>query len=38
MILSRMMYHITSTQDMSLDHPVIKDVAEKGNFMFREQE
>jgi hypothetical protein len=35
MILSRMMYHITSTQDISLGHHVIKDVAEKGNFMFR---
>jgi hypothetical protein len=38
MILSRMMYIITRTQDMSLRHPVIKGVAEKGNFMFREQE
>jgi hypothetical protein len=37
MILSRMMYRITRNQNMSLGHPVINDVAEKGNFMFREQ-
>jgi hypothetical protein len=37
MIPSRMMNQITSTQDMTLGHPVINDVAEKGNFMFREQ-
>jgi hypothetical protein len=38
MIPSRIMYHINGNQDMSLGHPVIKGVAEKGNFMFREQE